>query len=86
MVEKCGSNSETSVPCSPYLRNFHGEPNTRELAWAALSYLILPGNFSMCSLFSRGFGVQQIDLTGPALHEHRNHRGGTRLERRPFGR
>ena len=40
----CGSNSETSVPLPPCLANFHGEPSTFELAWAALvDARILPG-------------------------------------------
>ncbi len=63
--ERPGNSSEIGVPQSPCCRNFHGLPSTRELAWAALSYLIVPGNCWPSSRVNSGLGSIRSTWLGP---------------------
>ena len=56
MVDVWGSSSDSSIPHSPRGANFHGEAKTLELACAALSYLISPGNGWPSYFAISGFG------------------------------
>ena len=65
IVAVCGNRSDISIPDEPRGANFQGQPSTFELASAALSYLISPGNFWPSNLFSSGFGSNKSMWLGP---------------------
>ncbi len=82
---RCGTSSLSSMPHWPCGENFQGLANSLALASAALSYLMSPVKVCMCRLGQLRLGVEQVDVAGAALHEHRDHGRGLRRRGRGLG-
>src|SRR4051812_22381150 len=65
--QKCGSNSEISIPHWPRFSNLNGLAKTLDEASAALSYLISPGNGWLSYFAITGLGSNKSMWLGPPI-------------------